>query len=140
MQPTLHMQTQWIVWKWMLISDGNDYTRNVSQVEYPYIQKVYALYGAEHKVKNIHLVTENHDYEYSKRKYIYPFFAHYLKLNTSKVTFNPTVDEDFVTILPNNELSVFSDDNPMPADALKGNEAVIEYLGQYRDCKSSNQS
>ena len=122
----------------MLISDGVDYTRNTPQIEYPYIQKVYALYiyNAEHKEKNIHLADENHNCEYSKRKYIYPFFAHYLKLNTSKVNFNPTVEEDFVTILPNDELN--SDNNPMPEDALKGNKSVIEYLGQYMDLSEYN--
>jgi len=120
----------------MLISDGNDWTRNVPEVEYPYIRKVYALYNAEHKVKNIHLPAEAHDYEYSKRKYIYPFFAHYLKLNTGKVKFNPAVKEDFVTILPENQLHVYTEKNPMPENALMGNDAVMNYLGQFMDLSS----
>lgn len=117
----------------MFISDGVDFTRNSPQVEYPYIQKVYALYNAEHKVKNIHLADENHDYGYSKRKYMYPFMAHYLGLHTGKVRFNPSADEGFVTILSQDQLRVYTEKDPMPADALKGNDAVIDYLGQYVD-------
>ena len=117
----------------LLISDGNDWTRNTPQVEYPYIQKVYKLYNAEHKVKNFHLGAQTHDYGYSKRKFIYPFFAHYLELNTGRVTFDPSVDEDFVTILPQNQLEVYTEDHPVPEDALEGNEAVMDYLEQFVD-------
>ena len=112
----------------LLISNGNDYTRNTPRVEYPYIQKVYALYDAEHKVENAHFPAEKHDYGYSKRTVMYNFFAHHLKLSTGRVSWEPTVNEDFVTILPENQLRVYTDENPMPADALKGNEAIMEYL------------
>jgi len=112
----------------LLISNGNDYTRNTPRVEYPYIQKVYALYNAEHKAENVHFPLEKHDYGYSKRAAMYNFFAHHLKLNAGRVTWDPTIDESFVTILPPNQLRVFTEENPRPADALQGNEAVMNYL------------
>jgi dienelactone hydrolase len=112
----------------LLISDGNDWTRNTPRIEYPYIQKVYALYDAEHKVENFHLAAEKHDYGYSKRSAMYNFFAHHLKLNSNNVQWTPTVNEDFVTILPENQLRVYTNDDPMPDDALMGNEAIINYL------------
>jgi dienelactone hydrolase len=112
----------------LLISNGNDYTRNTPRVEYPYIQKVYALYDAEHKVENAHFPAEKHDYGYSKRTVMYNFFAHHLKLSSGRVSWEPTVNEDFVTILPENQLRVYTDENPIPADALKGNEAIMKYL------------
>ena len=59
---------------------------------------------------------------------MYNFFAHHLKLNTGKVSLTPTVNEDFVTILPPDQLRVYNDKNPMPADALKGNKAIMDYL------------
>lgn len=117
----------------IIISDGNDWTRNVPRIEYPYIQKVYSLYDAKHKVQNYHLGAEGHSYGYNKRKYIYPFFAHHLNLNTGNVTFDPTVKEDFVTILPKNQLQFYTEDQPLPGDALRGDEAVMNYLGQYMD-------
>jgi hypothetical protein len=86
-------------------------------------------------VKNFHLGAQAHDYGYSKRKFIYPFFAHSLDLNTGRVAFNPSVDESFVTILPQNQLEVYTEDHPVPEDALKGNEAVMDYLEQFVDLK-----
>ncbi|MBN1998505.1 acetylxylan esterase, partial [candidate division KSB1 bacterium] len=65
----------------LLISDGADWTRNTPRIEYPYIQKVYALYNAEHKVENVHLPAERHDYGVTKRAAMYNFLAHHLKLN-----------------------------------------------------------
>lgn len=113
----------------MLISNGMDYTSNTPRIEYPYIQKVYALYNAEHKVENAHFQSEKHDYGYSKRAAAYVFFKRHLKLDDDKVTFSPTIQEDFVTILHKDQLSVYSDKNPLPADALMGDEAVMEYMG-----------
>lgn len=112
----------------LIISDGNDWTRNTPRVEYPYIQRVYALYNAEHKVENVHFQAEKHDYGYSKRAAMYNFFAYHLKLNSHKVTWSPTVNENFVTILPPDELRVYTKDNPMPKDALMGNQAIMDYL------------
>lgn len=112
----------------LLISDGNDWTHNTPRIEYPYIQKVYALYNAEHKLENVHLQAEKHDYGYSKRVAMYNFFAYHLKLNTGNVEWNPTVNEDFVTILPENQLRVYDNANPLPEDALIGDEEILEYL------------
>jgi len=113
----------------LVISNGNDYTRNTPQIEYPYIRNVYALYNAEHKVENVHLQSEKHDYGYSKRAAMYSFFAYHLKLKSSKVSWTPTINEDFVTILPEGQLRVFTEASPIPADALMGDEAIIKYLG-----------
>lgn len=113
----------------LIISDGNDYTRNTPRIEYPYIQMVYSLYNAEHKVENVHFPLEKHDYGYSKRAAMYNFFAYHLKLNTNKVLWTPSINEDFVTILPPDQLRVYTKDHPVPSDALRGNKAIMDYLG-----------
>jgi len=112
----------------LLISDGTDWTRNTPIIEYPYIQKVYALYNAEHKVENDHFPAEIHDYGFNKRSAVYPFLAHHLQLSLSKLPYNNGFDESFVTILPEDELRVFSSEHPIPANALKDNAAVLKYL------------
>lgn len=112
----------------LLISNGNDWTRNTPRIEYPYIQKVYALYDAEHKVENIHLPMERHDYGPSKRASAYNFLAHHLALKSSNIPYSNGYQEDFVTILPMDELKVFNADHPIPSNALKGDEAVLKYL------------
>lgn len=113
----------------MVISDGDDWTRNNPRVETPYLQRVYALYDAEHKFEPIHLPTENHDYGYNKRAPMYMFFSHNLGISTGRVPFNPGVDESFVKLLPRDALTVFTKEHPRPADALIGEEAVMGYLG-----------
>jgi dienelactone hydrolase len=112
----------------LIISDGADWTRNTPRIEYPYIQKIYSLYNAEHKVENVHFPAEKHDYGYSKRSAAYIFLAYHLNLNTSKIEFNNTIKEDFVKILSPEDLKVFNEKNPRPNDALIGDEAVIKYL------------
>lgn len=113
----------------MLLSNSGDWTRNTPRIEYPYIQSVYALYNAEHKVENVHLYTQKHDYGPSKRAPMYLFFAHHLKLNSSKVPYDNGIQENFVKILWYKELEIFTEDNPLPEDALQGNQAVIDNLG-----------
>ena len=113
----------------LLISNGMDWTRNTPRIEYPYIQKVYALYNAEHKVENVHLPAEKHDYGYSKRAVAYIFLAYHLKLDVHNVPHNNGIREDFVTILPPDQLKVFTDEFPRPADAFLGNEAIIKKIG-----------
>lgn len=112
----------------ILVSDGGDWTRNTPRIEYPYIQSVYALYDAEHKVENVHLPAERHDYRYSKRAPVYNFFAEYLQLNGGAIPYEDGFKEDFVTIFPKDDLKVFNDEHPVPDNALQGDDAVLSYL------------
>lgn len=69
----------------LIISNGNDWTRNTPLIEYPYIQRVYSVYNPEHNIGNTHLQAKKHDYGYSKRAAMYNFFSHHLKLNSGNV-------------------------------------------------------
>lgn len=108
----------------LVISDGDDWTRNTPLIEYPYLQRVYSMYDAEHKVTNIHLPAEKHDYGYNKRAPMYIFFAHHLGLSTGRVPFRESIDESFVTLLEKTDLQVFGPQNPMPSTALKNTDMV----------------
>ena len=112
----------------LLISDGGDWTKNTPWIELPYIQKVYALYDAESKLDNAHFPGERHGYEATKRYPVYNFFDHYLSLEAGRLPYKNTFDESFVTILSNEDLTVFNDQNPIPSSALKDDAAVIKYL------------
>jgi len=113
----------------LLISNGGDWTHNTPRIEYPYIQKVYALYHAEHRVENVHLPAEKHDYGPSKRKAMYNFMGHHLGLNRGALPYDNGYQEDFVKVLKPNQLKVFDKEHPLPPGALQGDEAVMAYLG-----------
>ena len=112
----------------LLVSDGGDWTKNTPRIEMPYIQKVYALYDAESKIDNVHLPAERHDYGPSKRAVVYNYLAQYLGLNAGKILVKNQFDEAFVKLLPKEDLMVFNDKNPLPANALQGEDAVMKYL------------
>jgi dienelactone hydrolase len=111
----------------LMISNGGDWTRNTPRIEYPYVQKVFALYDAEHKVENVHLPLERHDYAFSKRAAAYNFFRHHLQLPFD-TPYDDGYREDFVVILSPEALSVFNEDNHRPKNALKGAQAIIDAL------------
>ena len=117
----------------ILISNGQDWTRNTPRIEYPYIQKVYALYDAEHRLENVHLPGEKHDYGYSKRVAVYNFLGHHLKISPGKLPYDNGYKEDFVKILEPEQLKVFNQGHPLPVQALQGDEAVMDYLGIYNE-------
>ena len=92
----------------MLISDGDDWTKNVPKVEYPYIKNIYALFGSQGNVKYAHFQDEVHDYGPSKRIPVYEFLAKHLDLDHQKIAGQDgVVNENFVQLLDTTELKVF---------------------------------
>jgi pimeloyl-ACP methyl ester carboxylesterase len=113
----------------ILISNGDDWTKNTVSVEYPFMQSVYQLYGKKNLVENVHLADEKHDYGPSKRKAMYAFMAKYVGLNLKAVTDSQdNIDEAPVKVLEQKDLEVFNESHPRPANAVMGNEAVMALL------------
>jgi dipeptidyl aminopeptidase/acylaminoacyl peptidase len=111
-----------------IISDGKDWTKNVPQVEFPYIQSVYKLYNAVTNVENVHLPDEGHDYGPSKRDAMYRFMAKHLGLNLKTVlTPDGKIDESDTAIDPQS-LQVFTEDHPPPSYALKDSAEIAAAL------------
>lgn len=113
----------------LMISDGDDWTRNNPKVEFPFMQKVYGLYNKTSNVENVHLANEKHDYGPGKRMALYPFMAKHLRLNLKAVLNGKgVVDESPVKLLTPEELSAFSPTHPLPAHAIKGEAAATSLL------------
>jgi len=115
----------------LLLSCGEDWTKNTPQVEFPYLQNVYRLFGAADMIENVHLAAEGHDYGPSKRAAAFKFFARHLGLDLSRVA-NPAsfegIDESGVTIERPDLLRVFDDRHLRPSHALKGDKAITAVL------------
>jgi len=104
----------------LLISDGQDWTKNTPEVEYPFIRNVYRLYGATGRVENAHFPEEGHDYGVNKRKAMYAFLEKHLGLNRGAILDDGgQVDEGFVVIEKTEDLYVFDQDCPIPANAIR---------------------
>ena len=103
----------------LLVSDGQDWTKNTPNVEYPYIRNVYQLFGAADKVEYAHLPDEGHDYGRSKRLPAYKFLAKHLGLSLAEVQDSSgNIDDDSVVIEEKDKLYVFNQDHPRPANAV----------------------
>ena len=104
----------------LLISNGSDWTLNTPRVEFPFVQHIYKLYGAQDKVANAHFPDEKHDYGLSKRTAAYPFLAEHLQLDLKGLTGKDgKIDESFVVAETQDQMMVFN--GKYPANAVKPN-------------------
>jgi hypothetical protein len=93
----------------LLISDGDDWTKNTETVEYPFAKRVYELYNKASLVENVHLANEGHDYGESKRFAAYQFLAKHLNLDLNKVKdTSGKISESSISFLERNELTYFT--------------------------------
>ncbi len=103
----------------LLISDGNDWTKNNETVEYPFARGIYKFYNKESQVENVHLKSEEHDYGVNKRLAAYNFLAKHLRLKLENITSkNGKVNENFVTLLDRKDLTYFNQEEL--ASLIKG--------------------
>lgn len=99
----------------LLISIGNDWTKNTPFVEFPFLRNIYRYFGQENKVENVHLATEKHDYGPSKRAALYEFMAKHLNLDVSVVKDKMgNWLEEKSEVLPIAELSSYNQNYPFP--------------------------
>lgn len=82
----------------LIVSDGGDWTSSVPTLEFPYLQRIYGFYGAQDKVRNVHLPNERHDFKENKRQAVYDFFIDVFGLDRSML------DESKIEIEPEETL------------------------------------
>jgi dienelactone hydrolase len=116
----------------LLISDGDDWTHNMPNVEFPYIRNVYSLFGMEKNVENAHFENETHDYGYTKRTAMYKFMAKHLGLKVENMIDKyGKINESNVHLLMRSDLEVFPD-KKYPEGTVRSCDEVIKMLNTYR--------
>jgi hypothetical protein len=108
----------------LIVSIDEDWTRSVPEREFPYIRQIYHLFGRKDLVRNVHLSGEHHDYGPSKRQAVYHFFAEHLRLSVS----GREINESENTIESRETMSSFDRAHPLPKNALRGWDEVMQTL------------
>ncbi len=121
----------------LVISDGADWTQHVPEIEFPFLQKIYALNDVPNNVENAHFPKERHDYGPNKRFAMYKFFANQLHLNLAAATTpNGELDESHITLEPLDTIRIWTKDHPLPDDALHGTDAIQSELAKLQNAAS----
>lgn len=116
----------------LIVSDGKDWTANMPEHDFPYLQKIYGYYGQAAQVENVHLAAEGHDFGPSKRKALYDFLIRQFKLSASGLKDkNGNYDESRLTIEAPEAMYVFGDKGQhLPANAIIGFPALEKLFDQ----------
>lgn len=110
----------------LLVSDGDDWTKNNPQVEFPHLQYIYGLFGKTDLVANVHLPNDKHGYDYNKRAAVYPFLAKHLGLDLAKaMNADGTLNEKGIVIEDQKALYLFDNKHPFPANGIRKNDDVV---------------
>jgi dienelactone hydrolase len=113
----------------LVVSETSDWTQTVPVIEFPYLKKVYSLYGKPENVENVHIENEEHNYGLTKRLAMYDFMARHLGLNIEAVKDkNGKIDESKVTIEKYDAMLVFGKEGKLPSNAVHGADAIREVL------------
>lgn len=109
----------------LVVSVGGDWTASVPTLEYPYLQKIYAMHDAPQAVQNVHLPDEGHDYGENKRAAVYAFFGEHFGLGMQRV------DESKVTIEAEDELKAFGKEGEhYPKNAIRSFEELSPFFNK----------
>ena len=107
----------------LMVSATGDWTRETPRVEYPAIRSIYALYGADDRVKNVH-IDAGHNYNQASREAVYEFFGKFVLNDEAKYR---GFKEPAFTVDDESALHVFPD--ALPAGAATSDEIIATVIG-----------
>jgi dienelactone hydrolase len=105
----------------ILISNGGDWTVETPKQEFPAIQSIYRLLGAEKNVANVHFPQFIHNYNKESREAVYQFFNQHI-LNKPA----PVAEQTFRVDFPQELLALHG--RTRPANAITGLDQLVDNL------------
>lgn len=108
----------------LVISDGGDWTAHTPEDVLPHLKRIYGFYGQSDQVENAHFPDGKHDYGKEKREALYDFVARKWKLDGARA------DEALIGFIESEDLLVFDEEDPVPANALKPNQVPNFEMGE----------
>jgi hypothetical protein len=105
----------------ILISNGGDWTIETPREEFPGIQSIYRLYGAENNVTNVHFPKFVHNYNKESREAVYQFFNTHM-LNKPAPVAEPAFRVDF----PQELLALHG--RSRPPNAITGLDQLVDNM------------
>jgi dienelactone hydrolase len=103
----------------MLISNGGDWTVETPRQEFPAIQSIYRLYGAEKNVSNVHFPQFIHNYNKESREAVNQFFNQLMLNNPA-----PAAEQAFRVDFPQELLALHG--RARPANAITGLDQLVD--------------
>lgn len=112
----------------LLESDGADWTAHMPEVDFPFVKRIYGLYGAADKVENVHFPDGQHNYDAAKRQAAYGFLIRNWNLDASGLTGpDGSISEDACVIEDAQTMKIWGPGKfPLPADAITNPEQVFQ--------------
>src|SRR5262249_24386962 len=107
----------------LLVSAAGDWTRDTPRIEFPAIQSVYKLFGAEEKLRTVQFVAP-HNYNRDSREAVYAWFGNWLSAQKGE---SGPKERSFELELPSNMLVFYGRGLP---NGAKTQQQLIEYLMQ----------
>ncbi len=115
----------------LIISDGQDWTKETAINDFPYLQHIYGYYGQQNQVQHTHFPDEGHDFGYNKRQALYKFLTDHFQLDQSKAA--DIIAETGIQIEPEELLYSFGKKGEdLPKNAIRGMEQLKVVLKSYQ--------
>jgi dienelactone hydrolase len=111
----------------LAMSGANDWTIDIERKGLPELKSLYKLLGAEDRVEARCFPQFGHNYNQVSREVMYNWFNKHLKLGLPE----PVVEKPFKPVPPN-ELSVYDEEHPRPADSV-GAQRLRQYMTEQSD-------
>jgi len=106
----------------LLPSVTQDWTNQNPTRDFPAVRRIYALYGAEDRIANVHRDAP-HNYNRTTREYVYAWFRRWL---AGDATAGRRVREPRLTVPPDEQLRLFPD--RIPPKKLRTGAKLLEAL------------